>query len=156
MVEDGCGILLVEDDPALALGLSDSLRFEGYRVVHTAKGEEAIKLAASESINCVILDVMLPDINGYQVCETIRERDPIVPILMLTARGQEADKIRGLERLCIEHAHGMSASALRRRVRARRRDLATELVIVDYVGLMPSPALLAEGYGAGRRVVTGG
>jgi DNA-binding response OmpR family regulator len=90
-------ILLVEDDPALALGLSDTLRFEGYRVVHTSKGEEAIELARSEDINCVILDLMLPDMNGYQVCETIRANDPILPILMLTARGQEADKIRGLE-----------------------------------------------------------
>ena len=97
MSEDERGILLVEDDPALALGLSDSLRFEGYRVVHTAKGEEAIELAASEDIGCEILDLMLPDLNGYQVCETIRRSDPILPILMLTARGQEADKIRGLE-----------------------------------------------------------
>ena len=97
MEETGQSILLVEDDPALALGLSDSLRFEGYRVVHTAKGEKAIELARSEAVDCVILDLMLPDMNGYQVCETIRERDPILPILMLTARGQEADKIRGLE-----------------------------------------------------------
>ena len=97
MSEDGRGILLVEDDPALALGLSDSLRFEGYRVVHTAKGAKAIELAATEDIDCVILDLMLPDINGYQVCEIIRKTDPILPILMLTARGQESDKIRGLE-----------------------------------------------------------
>lgn len=97
MSSDGRGILLVEDDPALALGLSDSLRFEGYRVVHTAKGEEAVELANSETIDCVILDLMLPDMNGYQVCETIRRADPLMPILMLTARGQEADKIRGLE-----------------------------------------------------------
>ncbi|MGD8317145.1 MAG: response regulator transcription factor [Myxococcales bacterium] len=90
-------ILLVEDDPALALGLSDTLRFEGYRVVHTSKGEEAIELARSEGIQCVILDLMLPDMNGYLVCETIRANDPVLPILMLTARGQEADKIRGLE-----------------------------------------------------------
>ncbi len=97
MTETERSILLVEDDPALALGLSDSLRFEGYRVVHTSKGEEAIELAQSENIDCVILDLMLPDMNGYQVCETIRANDPILPILMLTARSQEADKIRGLE-----------------------------------------------------------
>jgi len=97
MSEDGRGILLVEDDPALALGLSDSLRFEGYRVVHTAKGEKAIELAASEDVDCIILDLMLPDMNGYQVCQTIRARDPIIPIVMLTARSQESDKIRGLE-----------------------------------------------------------
>jgi len=97
MSDDGRGILLVEDDPALALGLSDSLRFEGYRVVHTAKGEKAVELAASEDIDCVILDLMLPDMNGYHVCQTIRRNDPLVPILMLTARSQESDKIRGLE-----------------------------------------------------------
>ena len=97
MEDNGRSILLVEDDPALALGLSDSLRFEGYRVVHTAKGEQAVELARSEAVDCIILDLMLPDMNGYQVCETIRERDPILPILMLTARGQESDKIRGLE-----------------------------------------------------------
>ena len=97
MSAHGRSILLVEDDPALALGLSDSLRFEGYHVVHTAKGEKAIDLAASENIDCVILDLMLPDMNGYQVCQTIRANDPIVPIVMLTARSQESDKIRGLE-----------------------------------------------------------
>ena len=97
MIEEAQGILLVEDDPALALGLSDSLRFEGYRVIHTAKGAKAIELAASEDVDCVILDLMLPDLNGYLVCETIRKNDPILPILMLTARGQEIDKIRGLE-----------------------------------------------------------
>ena len=97
MSDDGRSILLVEDDPALALGLSDSLRFEGYRVVHTAKGEKAVELASSENIDCVILDLMLPDMNGYVVCETIRKNDPVLPILMLSARGQESDKIRGLE-----------------------------------------------------------
>ena len=96
MEDTGQSILLVEDDPALALGLSDSLRFEGYRVIHTAKGEKAIELARTEPVDCIILDLMLPDINGYQVCETIRAIDPILPILMLTARGQESDKIRGL------------------------------------------------------------
>ena len=63
MEDNGRSILLVEDDPALALGLSDSLRFEGYRVVHTAKGEKAIELARSEAVDCVILDLMLPDMN---------------------------------------------------------------------------------------------
>ncbi len=97
MNDEGRSILLVEDDPALALGLSDSLRFEGYRVIHTAKGEKAVELARSENVDCVILDLMLPDMNGYVVCETIRKNDPVLPILMLTARGQESDKIRGLE-----------------------------------------------------------
>src|SRR5690606_15929666 len=90
-------ILLVEDDPALALGLCDALEFEGFEVLHTTSGAKAVELAQKRDPHCIILDLMLPDLNGYQVCERIRERDRLVPILMLTARGQEADKIRGLD-----------------------------------------------------------
>ena len=90
-------LLLVEDDPALALGLRDTLAFEGFRVLHAESGEQGLAFAASEPLDCIILDLMLPGINGYQVCQTIRQRDQHVPIIMLTARGQEADKIRGLD-----------------------------------------------------------
>lgn len=89
-------ILLVEDDPALALGLCDTLEFEGFGVMHTNNGRDGIKHALVDHPDCVILDLMLPDINGYQVCEEIRKSDSLVPIIMLTARSQEADKIRGL------------------------------------------------------------
>ena len=90
-------ILLVEDDPALALGLVDTLTFEGFEVRHATTGAEAVQAATERAPQCIILDLMLPDMNGYQVCKTVRERDPLVPILMLTARSQESDKIRGLE-----------------------------------------------------------
>ncbi|WP_236606296.1 response regulator transcription factor [Sandaracinus amylolyticus] len=90
-------ILLVEDDPAIALGLVDSLEFEGFAVTHARTGHEGIQLARSEHPDCIILDLMLPDTNGYRVCEQIRAHDTLVPILMLTARSQEADKIRGLD-----------------------------------------------------------
>jgi len=90
-------ILLVEDDPALALGLTDTLSFEGFKVSHSRTGQDAITYLKEERPDCIILDLMLPDINGYQVCKTVREQDPTIPILMLTARSQEADKIRGLE-----------------------------------------------------------
>ena len=90
-------VLLVEDDPALALGLQDTLEFEGFRVLHAKDGATAIDAAKRESPDCVILDVMLPDMNGYQVCEAVRAWSESVPILMLTARSQEADKIRGLD-----------------------------------------------------------
>jgi DNA-binding response OmpR family regulator len=92
----GKTLLLVEDDPALALGLRDTLSFEGFRVLHAESGEAGIETAAREQLDCIILDLMLPGINGYQVCEAIRAQDELVPIIMLTARGQEADKIRGL------------------------------------------------------------
>jgi DNA-binding response OmpR family regulator len=95
--QDRRTILLVEDDPSLAMGLVDSLEFEGFAVVHAKTGQEAVELARRDKPDCVILDLMLPDLNGYQVCERIRHDDPAVPIVMLTARSQEADKIRGLD-----------------------------------------------------------
>ena len=63
----------------------------------TGQGREGVKLMKERAADCVILDLMLPDINGYQVCEEIRAFNQVVPIIMLTARGQEGDKIRGLE-----------------------------------------------------------
>jgi DNA-binding response OmpR family regulator len=90
-------ILVVEDEPQLALGLKDALEFEGFRVLTCGTGREGTLLAKSERPHAVLLDLMLPDINGYQVCEEIRRSDAIVPILMLTAKSQEADKIRGLD-----------------------------------------------------------
>ncbi|MEO0321903.1 MAG: response regulator transcription factor [Myxococcota bacterium] len=96
-MSDAQRILLVEDDPSLALGLVDTLEFEGFEVVHAERGEEAIEAVRAGDLDCILLDVMLPDLNGFQVCERVRRKDPRVPILMLTARGQEVDKIRGLE-----------------------------------------------------------
>lgn len=90
-------ILLVEDDPALALGLVDALEFEGFEVTHARTGQDGIHVAKDKRPDCIILDLMLPDTNGYRVCEVVRESDSVVPILMLTARSQEADKIRGLD-----------------------------------------------------------
>lgn len=90
-------ILLVEDDPALALGLRDTLEFEGFRVLHADHGEQGLELFSQSRPDCIILDLMLPDTNGYVLCERMRRTDPHVPIVMLTARGQEADKIRGLD-----------------------------------------------------------
>lgn len=90
-------ILLVEDDPSLALGLCDTLEFEGFEVKHARTGQDGIQWARQEHPDCIILDLMLPDTNGYRVCELIRREDPVVPIIMLTARSQEADKIRGLD-----------------------------------------------------------
>jgi DNA-binding response OmpR family regulator len=90
-------ILVVEDEPAMALGIADALEFEGFRVVTASTGKQGVALARHEKPNAVLLDLMLPDVNGYGVCEEIRRHDPFVPIIMLTARSQEADKIRGLD-----------------------------------------------------------
>lgn len=90
-------ILIIEDEPSLVLGLSDALEFEGFDVVSTDTGKAGIALARDGKPNAIILDLMLPDTNGFVVCEQIRQMDRFVPILMLTARGSEADKIRGLD-----------------------------------------------------------
>jgi DNA-binding response OmpR family regulator len=90
-------ILVVEDEPDLVRGLRDALEFEGFDVVSSGQGREGVKLARERSPDLVLLDLMLPDINGFSVCEEIRAASPLVPIIMLTARSQEADKIRGLE-----------------------------------------------------------
>lgn len=97
MTDETQRILVVEDDPSLAMGLVDALEFEGFRVTHSKSGGRGAELAREDRPDCIILDLMLPDLNGYRVCEEIRKTDPAVPILILTARSQEADKIRGLE-----------------------------------------------------------
>jgi DNA-binding response OmpR family regulator len=90
-------ILIVEDEPDIVRGLSDALEFEGFDVVSTGMGQEGVRIMRERPCDCVILDLMLPDGNGFQVCEKIRASNALVPILMLTARGFESDKIRGLE-----------------------------------------------------------
>ncbi len=90
-------ILLVEDEPDIVRGLRDVLEFEGFDVVDHKEGRPGVKEMRERGADLVILDLMLPDINGYQVCQEIRAFNQIVPIIILTARGQELDKIRGLE-----------------------------------------------------------
>ncbi len=90
-------ILVVEDEPQLVLGLKDALEFEGFRVVSAANGRDGIQAARQEHPDAILLDLMLPDVNGYQVCEEIRRSNGFVPIIMLTAKSLEADKIRGLD-----------------------------------------------------------
>ena len=90
-------ILIIEDEPHIVLGLTDALEFEGFAVVSAGKGKDGVQLARQEKPDAILLDLMLPDTNGFKVCEDVRRSDPFVPIIMLTARGQEVDKIRGLD-----------------------------------------------------------
>src|SRR6266545_1646016 len=90
-------ILIIEDEPQIVLGLKDALEFEGFRVASAGKGRDGVSLARHEKPDAVLLDLMLPDVNGYKVCEELRRWNPFVPIIMLTARSQEVDKIRGLD-----------------------------------------------------------
>lgn len=90
-------VLVVEDDPHIALGLEEILRAEAYEVVTCRRGDEALATAAQASPGLIVLDVMLPGLSGYEVCRQLRARGLSVPILMLTAKGQEMDKVIGLE-----------------------------------------------------------
>ena len=90
-------ILVVEDDPHIALGLGEVLRGEGFEVVACARGDTALDLVRSSRPQLVVLDIMLPRLSGYDVCRRLRaERDP-TPVLMLTAKGEELDKVIGLD-----------------------------------------------------------
>src|SRR5271156_2438547 len=90
-------ILVVDDEPNIVLGLRDALEFEGFRVISAGRGQDGVSLARSEAPDAIVLDLMLPDMNGYAVCQELRRISPQVPIVMLTARSQETDKIRGLD-----------------------------------------------------------
>ena len=89
-------IVLVEDDESIAEPLVFGLTREGYRVLHATDGRAGLDLARQAQPDAVILDVMLPGLDGFAVCQALR-RDSPVPILMLTARGQELDRVMGLE-----------------------------------------------------------
>ena len=89
-------ILLVDDEPLILKGLRFTLEQEGYEIITAADGEEALKIFFEHPVDLVLLDVMLPKLDGIQVCQRIRESSN-VPILMLTAKGEDMDKILGLE-----------------------------------------------------------
>jgi two-component system alkaline phosphatase synthesis response regulator PhoP len=90
-------ILLVEDEPGLLLTLSDRLTSEGYRVETAQDGAAALVRASSEPFDVIVLDVMLPRMNGFDVCRELRQRGVQTPIIMLTARGQVVDRVVGLK-----------------------------------------------------------
>jgi len=90
-------ILIVEDEPAMVAGLRDNLEFEGYQVLSAPDGVAGLERALKDSPDLVILDVMMPRMSGLDVCKQLKQKRPSIPIIMLTARGQEVDKVVGLE-----------------------------------------------------------
>jgi two-component system, OmpR family, alkaline phosphatase synthesis response regulator PhoP len=89
-------VLLIEDDPAIVAGLELNLSLEGYEVLTAADGESGYRMAVEKAPDLVLLDIMLPAVNGLEVLRRLRELDADVPVLILTARGDEADKVLGL------------------------------------------------------------
>ena len=89
-------ILIVEDEPAMLRGLKDAFAAKGFEVVTAQDGEAGLDLALSKELDLILLDIMLPRVNGYQICRAAREHGLETPILMLTAKGREEDIILGL------------------------------------------------------------
>lgn len=90
-------ILIVEDEPSMQMGLADNLSFEGYRVEVAADGEQGLGLLLSRRYSLVVLDVMMPKMSGFDVLRSMRGKGLRTPVIMLTARGQELDRVLGLE-----------------------------------------------------------
>jgi DNA-binding response OmpR family regulator len=90
-------IVIIEDEPDLAMGLRDNLEFEHNEVAHALDGASGLKLVQQKPTDLVLLDIMLPDLDGFEVCRRLRAAGYTMPIIMLTARSQEIDKVRGLE-----------------------------------------------------------
>src|SRR5581483_2929160 len=90
-------ILVVEDDPNIALGLEEVLKSESFEVAVCRRGDQAIEAYQKQKPALIVLDVMLPGLSGYDVCKQLRAKKVGTPILMLTAKGQEIDKVVGLD-----------------------------------------------------------
>jgi DNA-binding response OmpR family regulator len=90
-------VLVIEDEPAILEGLRDNLEFEGYRVLTAGDGEAGLKIARDQHPDVIVLDLMLPRLSGYEVCRRLRAAKITTPILILTARGEEMDRVLGLD-----------------------------------------------------------
>jgi DNA-binding response OmpR family regulator len=89
-------VLLIEDEPTLARGVADAFRARGFHVDIAQDGERGLDAAISGNADLILLDLMLPKVNGYEICRTVRAHGLDVPIVMLTAKGEEEDVILGL------------------------------------------------------------
>jgi DNA-binding response OmpR family regulator len=120
-------LLVVEDEPGIAFALETDLRSEGYDVDVVTTGDEALKRARSEPFDLVLLDVMLPGKDGFEVCREIRRAGVRTPIILLTAKSQEAEKVMGLELGADDYVtKPFSPRELRARIKAALRRTAPE------------------------------
>jgi DNA-binding response OmpR family regulator len=120
-------ILVVEDEPGIAFGLESDLEIEGYEVAVVGEGDKAVSQACAEPFDLILLDVMLPNKDGFEVCRELRRRGVKTPIIMLTAKTQEAEKVMGLEVGADDYVtKPFSPRELRARIRALLRRTVTQ------------------------------
>jgi len=120
-------ILIIEDDISILMGLKDNLEYEGYRVITETNGKKGLKLAIEKSVGLLLLDIMLPGLNGHEICRKIKKEKPGLPIIMLTARGSEMDKVSGLDTGADDYiTKPFSLPELMARVRAAFRRIKDE------------------------------
>jgi sigma-B regulation protein RsbU (phosphoserine phosphatase) len=128
-------IVIVEDDPAILRGLSDNLRAEGYGVLPAGDGDAGYRLICDEQPDLVLLDVMLPGLSGYELCRRVRSAGLTTPVVMLSARGDESDRVLGLDTGADDYvSKPFSLGELLARIRAilrQRRDWRAEHALVD-------------------------
>jgi two-component system, OmpR family, alkaline phosphatase synthesis response regulator PhoP len=125
-------VLIIEDEPNMVLGLKDSCEYEGYEVAVARNGKEGLEKATTEKPDIILLDVMLPLMSGIDVCRTLRTRGIETPILMLTARSQEIDKVVGLEVGADDYVtKPFSIKELLARIRAHLRRASKHVVEIE-------------------------
>lgn len=125
-------VLIIEDEPNMVLGLKDSCEYEGYEVAVARDGKEGLEKASTERPDIILLDVMLPVMSGIDVCRTLRTRGIETPILMLTARNQEIDKVVGLEVGADDYVtKPFSIMELLARIRAHLRRAAKQVAEIE-------------------------
>ena len=90
-------ILVIEDEESILMALEDDLRIEGYEVSSAKDGLQGFSMAKEQAYDLIILDIMLPQMNGFEICRQLRQSGITTPVLMLTAKSQEIDKVLGLE-----------------------------------------------------------
>ncbi len=125
-------ILIIEDDISILRGLKDNLEFEGYRVLSETDGRKGLEHTLSENHDLILLDIMLPSLNGFEICRKIKKEKPEQPIIMITARGSEMDKVSGLDLGADDYiTKPFSIPELLARIRAVLRRFSLEKEVPD-------------------------
>ena len=137
-------ILIVEDEPAMVAGLRDNFEYEGYDVISAADGAAGLDRALADNPDLVVLDVMMPRMSGLDVCKQLKAKRPSLPIIMLTARGQEIDKVVGLELGADDYVtKPFSIRELMARVKAVLRRVSPQAPAARFIGSAMSRSTFA-------------